>query len=272
MITVNIAVDNQLSPSSASCSSCSGVKSSYHCVQDNLRFRKLCPNDLETLKHLCEDWFPITYPVEWYNAVINGEYFYPWAATINGKIVGVIVADIWCRSDCDHCDRDILPGAKFPDDSKVAYILTFGVVKEYRRYGIGSRLLDKLINELTTNIDLNDTAKTVKAVYLHVLCDNKTAITFYKSKSFRIHRYLPWYYCNSAGNGDAYSYVRYINGATTSWIYSYPFARCPIVGIYQALGKLPHLLWRVFRVLKIYRIFIFRVSEKMNDKPKEITA
>lgn len=274
MITVNIADDNDHSSTSTSPSSVisSSQINSYQSVQDTLRFRKLCPTDLETLKSLCEVWFPITYPPEWYEAVINGEYFYPWAATLNGQIVGIIVADIWSLSDCDSCDYDVLPPYKFSEDTKVAYILTFGVVKEYRRMGIGSRLLDKLINELTVNVNPSDTANTVKAVYLHVLCDNVTAINFYKSKSFRIHRYLPWYYCNYAGRGDAYSYVRYINGAKISWIYSFQFARCPIVGVCQVLGKLPYLLWRVLRILRLYRVPIFRVSEKMNEKSKEITA
>lgn len=62
-------------------------------------------------------------------------------------------------------------------DGDVGYILSLGVHKKYRRNGIGSLLLDALINHLTT------TEKSkVKAIFLHVLTTNQPAILFYEKR------------------------------------------------------------------------------------------
>lgn len=59
----------------------------------------------------------------------------------------------------------------------VGYILSLGVHNKYRRNGIGSLLLDALINHLTTT-----EKNTVKAIFLHVLTTNRAAILFYEKR------------------------------------------------------------------------------------------
>lgn len=62
-------------------------------------------------------------------------------------------------------------------ECEVGYILSLGVHKKHRRNGIGSLLLDALINHLTTS------EKTkVKAIFLHVLTTNQPAILFYEKR------------------------------------------------------------------------------------------
>lgn len=73
-------------------------------------------------------------------------------------------------------DRDILPES-MGKQCDVGYILSLGVHKKYRRNGIGSLLLDALINYLTT---LEKTK--VKAIFLHVLTTNQPAILFYEKR------------------------------------------------------------------------------------------
>lgn len=75
-------------------------------------------------------------------------------------------------------DRDILSESK-GKDSDVGYILSLGVHKNHRRNGIGSLLLDSLINHLTTS-----ERSRVKAIYLHVLTTNQPAILFYERRRY----------------------------------------------------------------------------------------
>lgn len=121
--------------------------------------------------------------------------------------------------------------------SEVGYILSLGVHRKHRRNGIGSLLLDSLINHLTTA-----ERTSVKAIFLHVLSTNQAAILFYEKRRyvfflffllfsfkinrifrFHLHSFLPYYY-NIRGKGkDGFTYVTYINGGHPPWTLLYPF-------------------------------------------------
>ena len=80
--------------------------------------------------------------------------------------------------------KDVLVGAiscRYEDDlenanGRVVYIMTITVLKAYRRYGIGSQLLNKAIDDCKRS--------DVKRIYLHVLCSNESAIEFYLKNGF----------------------------------------------------------------------------------------
>lgn len=38
---------------------------------ENIQLRFLCPNDLNEVRALCRDWFPIEYPFYWYEAITS---------------------------------------------------------------------------------------------------------------------------------------------------------------------------------------------------------
>uniref|UniRef100_A0A8B9YI83 N-alpha-acetyltransferase 60 n=1 Tax=Bos mutus grunniens TaxID=30521 RepID=A0A8B9YI83_BOSMU len=99
--------------------------------------RLLCHDDIDTVKHLCGDWFPIEYPDSWYRDITSNKKFFSLAATYRGDIVGMIVAEIKNRTKIHKEDGDIL-ASSFSVDTQVAYILSLGVVKEFRKHGIGS--------------------------------------------------------------------------------------------------------------------------------------
>ena len=82
---------------------------------------------------------------------------------------------------------------------------------------LASMLLDTLLSYLTSADHLN-----VKAVYLHVLTSNGTAIRFYERRHFKVHSYLPYYYSIKGQPRDGYSYVLYINGGEPPWSVIYP--------------------------------------------------
>jgi len=120
------------------------------------------------------------------------------------KIISLIVANMLPLGNCHREDKKILHKT-FSLTTLVCYILILGVVKEYRRQGLASILLEHLINKLTKY-------DTCKAIYLHVLHSNKHAIEFYQSKLFQYRFHLPCYYLIKGKHFDAYCFARYING------------------------------------------------------------
>ena len=106
-----------------------------------------------------------------------------------------------------------------PEFASSIYILTLGVVKEFRRNGIATILLDNLINHLTRNPVTSD----CKALYLHVLTTNIVAIRFYENRQFKRHLFLPLYYSINSTARDGFSYVLYINGGRPELTLLYPF-------------------------------------------------
>lgn len=179
-------------------------------LQREVQLRFLSPDDIPVIKRLCEEWFPIEYPESWYNDITSSSRFYSLAATINSNIIGIIVSEMKPRSRCNREDFDIL-ASHYPLNTQMVYILSLGVVKEYRRHGIASLLLDSLLSYLTSG-EQSD----CKAVYLHVLTTNTTAIHFYERRNFHVHCCLPYYYSISGCPHDGYSYVLYINGGQPS--------------------------------------------------------
>ena len=73
------------------------------------------------------------------------------------------------------------------DNVKCLYILTFGVLKPYRRYHIGSQLFDDVLKEVRKD-------KSVKFIYLNVQVGNTTACKFYERYGFEVKETMENYY------------------------------------------------------------------------------
>ncbi|POI24416.1 hypothetical protein CIB84_011834, partial [Bambusicola thoracicus] len=129
-------------------------------------------------------------------------------------------------------DGDIL-ASNFPLDTQVAYILSLGVVKEFRKHGIGSLLLESLKDHISTTAQDH-----CKAIYLHVLTTNNTAINFYENRDFKQHHYLPYYYSIRGVLKDGFTYVLYINGGHPPWTILYPMATDYLQHIGSTLASL----------------------------------
>ncbi|XP_014598561.1 PREDICTED: N-alpha-acetyltransferase 60 isoform X2 [Polistes canadensis] len=144
------------------------------CVLGEVQLRFLCPDDLEEVRALCQDWFPIDYPNSWYEDITSSSRFYALAAVYGGVIIGLIVAEIKPYAKLNEEDRGILCSS-LGKDSLVGYILSLGVRRTYRRNGIASLLLEQLLAHVTA-----PERSSVKAVFLHVLSSNVPAILFYQ--------------------------------------------------------------------------------------------
>lgn len=181
-----------------------------NCMDLQLRF--LSPSDLEQIKILCREWFPIEYPDTWYQEITANPRFYSLAATLQGRIVGLIVAETKELGQLAKEDRSILANC-FKKGTKVTYILSLGVCEEFRKQGIASLLLENLISHLTSDSG----TQAVKAVYLHVLTTNTQAIIFYEHRGFQVHSFLPYYYAIKGRRRDGYTAVLYLNGGHPTW-------------------------------------------------------
>ena len=189
-----------------------------------LQLRFLEAEDICMLKELCQEWFPIRYPDTWFNLVVFDRKFFSLAATIDGKLIAVFIAEIKPRWQVPKEDADLLSFA-YGRETKVAYILSIGVHQPYRRYGVASFLLEVFLTHVSTGVQENN-SNLVKAIYLHVLSTNFVAINFYKNHKFKALHYLPSYYVINGCFKDGYSYVMHVNGGQPHNTLLYYMAQC----------------------------------------------
>jgi len=90
-----------------------------------LQLRFLTPDDIEKVKVLCRAWFPIDYPDTWYQEITSNPRFYSLAATLQGRMIGLIVAETKELGNLAKEDRTILASC-FRKGTKVGYILSLG--------------------------------------------------------------------------------------------------------------------------------------------------
>ena len=79
------------------------------------------------------------------------------------------------------------------------HVLSFGVYPEYRRKGVGRKLMDEIVKLAKTNND-------IESISLNVHVENIVGITFYESYGFKRVETLPNYYRGSLNSEsqDAY--------------------------------------------------------------------
>ena len=223
-------------------------------IQQEVQLRFLNPSDVNEVKKLCREFFPIEYPDSWYEEITSHSRFYSLAATHHGCIVGIIVAELKPQSKLNKEDGDLL-ASYYPPTVQVAYILSLGVVREFRRYGIASLLLDSLLSYLTSSERLD-----CKAVYLHVLSTNTVALRFYERRKFRQHLFLPYYYAIKGKTRDGYSYVLYINGGQAPWSLLDYVSHCSNTLAKLQPCTLPHHIYTAARSI-LHRLWSRTASE-----------
>ncbi|EFJ25516.1 hypothetical protein SELMODRAFT_413610 [Selaginella moellendorffii] len=187
----------------------------------NIAYRCVQPSDLEILQEIHEALFPIKYELEFFMSVVHGRGVVAWAAVDTGRsdgrgeqLVGFITARMIKASEAEG--EDILGYDVLKADRNLLYILTLGVVKPYRNFGIASALVWQVI-EYARRIS------SCRAVYLHVIAYNRAAINFYQKNTFRCLRRLSKFYHINGHHYDAYLYIYYVNGGRPPCSALYPF-------------------------------------------------
>ena len=179
----------------------------------NLNIRSLkTRKELEEIQLLHKEWFPINYNTEYFDAVFKGktraliaEYKIVHSNRLSEKIiVGCILYDIR-NANTKHM---AFTYKDYFANNKSMYIMTIGVINEYRKYGIASLLLKESIKRT-----LEKENGELKYVYLHVVEYNYTAQKFYEKNKFILLKIKNKHYYIEGNDYSAFIYVLYINGA-----------------------------------------------------------
>ncbi|KAL3689301.1 hypothetical protein R1sor_015610 [Riccia sorocarpa] len=175
-----------------------------------IAYRPIRPSDLNILQELHEALFPIKYELEFFSNVVHGDGIISWGAVDLNKtsdncdeLVGFVTARVVTATESE--EADMLGYELGSPERTLIYILTLGVIKQYRNLGIASALIGEVIEYATS-------LASCRAVYLHVISYNHSAIYFYKKNSFQCLRKLRNFYYINGHHYDSYLYIYYVNG------------------------------------------------------------
>ncbi|KAJ3445983.1 n-alpha-acetyltransferase 50 [Anaeramoeba flamelloides] len=152
-------------------------------------YGELNEKNIKQLKLLNSAVLPARYSNQFYmNLLLDYDYHMNVAFYCKDVVVGAISY------------RKERPNNRSDQGNYRCYILTFSVLETYRREGIGSELLRKVLNFCRED-------EEIKEVYLHVQVSNDLAIEFYKKFGFQITETVKGYY-KKIDVKDAYKLTR----------------------------------------------------------------
>ena len=215
---------DKLYPSSSSHSLLNGIK----ILPEEIVYKPLSQQNLEETKKLHKEWFPIDYSDKFFEKILDkknywyftiGAFYYYIDKEKNEKkeiILGLAlcewtyVSDYFIRHTSKKAIKEICRNINFNEevqsyikceDYRCVYIMTIGVLDEYRKMKIGTNLLNKIIDiSLTDNLCLG--------VYLDVVYYNHIAIKFYEKNNFKKVSTIRNYYNLNGGKYDCNVFLR----------------------------------------------------------------
>ncbi|KAJ8937294.1 hypothetical protein NQ318_020344 [Aromia moschata] len=138
-------------------------------TRENIELGNVTPHNIKQLKKLNSVVFPVSYNDKFYKDVLEAGELAK-LAYYNDIVVGAVC----CRIDMSEKTRRL-------------YIMTLGCLYPYRRLGIGTMMVQHVLNyvEQDGNFD---------SIFLHVQVNNEGAIDFYKKFGFEIVETKEHYY------------------------------------------------------------------------------
>jgi len=187
--------------------------------------RSLEESDVEELKYLHDQCFPLRYPESFYQTITQKQNsdssLFSIGAIEDGRLIGALTARFIHISLCGETNLI----NKNSGHTHVVYILTLATSPQVRRCGLGSLLLRECLNYASK-------FEKCGAVYLHVITYNHDAIKFYEANGFSRLREIHNYYTINKKHYNSFVYFHFVNGGSHpvrfSWHYSLsgPFLRC----------------------------------------------
>ena len=214
----------KLYPSSSSHSLLNGIK----ILPEEIVYKPLSQQNLEETKKLHKEWFPIDYSDKFFEKILDkknywyftiGAFYYYIDKEKNEKkeiILGLAlcewtyVSDYFIRHTSKKAIKEICRNINFNEevqsyikceDYRCVYIMTIGVLDEYRKMKIGTNLLNKII-------DISLTDNLCVGVYLDVVYYNHIAIKFYEKNNFKKVSTIRNYYNLNGGKYDCNVFLR----------------------------------------------------------------
>ncbi|KAK8803232.1 hypothetical protein WA158_000926 [Blastocystis sp. Blastoise] len=189
-----------------------------------IHYRALQEEDVQQIKSIFEEAYPIRYPQAFYESLKIGWFeqnsLYSYVAEIidqktnESKIIGAIICqyrpttftDVYSYIRCSYQFEDIF------------YIMNIAVIPEYKHLHIGSELIHQIIS-------IPKCKTTCAGIFLHVLESNEEAIHFYNKNGFRKLACIRNFYYIQGQYKSSYLYCQLINNAEpiTAWDTLYYF-------------------------------------------------
>ncbi|KAM3141397.1 hypothetical protein pb186bvf_006515 [Paramecium bursaria] len=173
---------------------------------DKITYRSIqSKKDLKQVKKLHQEWFPIQYQEKFYESALNGS---------NPSIVAEIEVQVFNRKEKIIIAaliyqirytkykymkwREIF--CEFWKNLTAIYIMTIGVMNEFRGKGIAEKMIDQLKSQFLINPQL-------KYIYLDMVIYNEIGMKFYQKNGFQIVRTKRQHYNIESNVYDAYVYL-----------------------------------------------------------------
>ncbi|KRZ93293.1 N-alpha-acetyltransferase 50 [Trichinella sp. T8] len=131
--------------------------------------------------------FPVNYNARFYEDVLSTTNIAKFAY-FNDIVVGAM------------CCRILLV-----NNEKKLYIMTLGCLPNYRRFGLGTMMLEHVFDYCRKN-------SSISGIFLHVQVNNDVALEFYRKFGFEVHSVVENYY-KRITPADAFLLVKRLDGA-----------------------------------------------------------
>ncbi|CAM9432937.1 unnamed protein product [Ascophyllum nodosum] len=138
-----------------------------------LLFGNITEANVHQLRKMNASVFPVRYPDKFYKDVSCGKEEFNQFVYVDGVVAGAVC----CR----------IEPPEPPGGHDRLYIMTLGVLAPWRRRGIGTQLLRRMLANLEHH-------PSVQEVYLHVQTSNQDAVEFYQGHGFDIAETIANYY------------------------------------------------------------------------------
>ncbi|KAM0676087.1 N-alpha-acetyltransferase 50 [Gurleya vavrai] len=140
-----------------------------------LRLDPVDIDEIDQFKHIQNLIFPVSYPPFFYKDLISSENHLGYFIKYDEKTIGVVTYRI---------------------DPVAIYIMTFGILQNYRGYYLGSCALYVVEAFAIVNHKKN-------LMCLHVNVSNRSAVSFYTKNGFSVNKIVKDYYVKTVPR-DAY--------------------------------------------------------------------
>ena len=195
---------------------------------EEIIYKPLSLENLEETKKLHKEWFPIDYSDNYFEKIFNKKNF--WYFTVGAfynyideekkEKKEILLGLAFCewmyvsKYFINHTNKDIIKKICRNidyneevqsyikcEDYRCVYIMTIGVLDEYRKMNIGTNIINEIINiALTDNLCVG--------IYLDVIYYNQSAIKFYKKNNFEKVSTIRNYYNLNGNKYDSYVFLR----------------------------------------------------------------
>ena len=146
----------------------------------------ITPHNIKLLRRLNQVVFPVTYNDKFYKDVLEcgelaklGMCVHMWLLCWPFHLPKAYYNDIVVGAVCCRVDTS--------ENSRRLYIMTLGCLAPYRRLGIGSKMVEHVLNLVQSDGNFD-------SIFLHVQVNNEGAIDFYKKFGFDIVETKEHYY------------------------------------------------------------------------------